>query len=136
MAITAVTDVPREPVGGAPLPAPPNFPVAWQGAGDEAHFWLFDRMHAPEPLTHADAAYYQGVYDHGITMAASYYGLPLRALTRRINTYLYLALTPEPIPPAEAEARAKRAEEALSAAMAGLADLWKHEFLPEIERYL
>jgi phosphohistidine swiveling domain-containing protein len=136
MAITTATDVLQEPVRLAPLPTPPNFPVAWQVAGDEANFWVFDRMHAPEPLTHADAAYYQGVYDHGITMAARHYGLPLRALTRRINTYLYLALAPEPVPPAEAEARAKRAEVALGAAMAGLADLWKGEFLPEIERYL
>lgn len=136
MATTTAADIPSEPAGAAPLPTPPNFPVRWPEAGDERYFWLFDRMHAPEPLTAADAAYYKGVYDHGITMAARHYGLPLRALTRQINTYHFLALVPEPLPPAEAEPRATGTVDALGAAMARLTELWNDEFLPEIERYL
>ena len=45
-------------------------------------------------MTLADGVAFQCAFDHGVTVAARAYGVPLRALTRRINTYLYLALVP------------------------------------------
>jgi pyruvate,water dikinase len=93
-------------------------------------------MHAPEPLTPVDWVSFQCAYDHGITAAARAYRMPLRAVTRRINTYLYLALPPLPVPPEEAADRAKQTEARIGAAMARLSGLWNDEFLPEIKRYL
>lgn len=138
MATTATTPPqaqPEPPVPGA-IPAPPNFPVTWKEPEDAGHFWLFDRMHAPEPLAPADALSFYYAYDHGITMAARAYGLPLRGATRRINTYLYLATVPLAVPAEEAEAQSREAKARLGAAMARLSEAWQGEYLPEIERYL
>ena len=134
---TAVTTPPTQGQSTpSQIPTPPNFPVAWKTPEDARYFWLFDRMHAPEPLALADATSFQCVYDHGITAAARAYGLPLRAATRRINTYLYLALVPLDVPPEEAEAQGKQAGERIAAAMARLDELWNGEYLPQIMRYL
>jgi pyruvate,water dikinase len=93
-------------------------------------------MHAPEPETPADGAYFECAYDHGITAAASAIQLPLRAITRRINTYSYLALAPLDIPPDEAARRTGLAEREITSAMECLAELWTGTHLPEIKRHL
>jgi pyruvate,water dikinase len=119
-----------------PIPTPPNFPGAWEDPQDASYFWLFDRMHAPEPLTPVDRVSFRCAYDRGITAAARAYRMPLRAVTRRVNTYHYLALVPLPVPPKEAADRAKQTEDRIGAAMARLGALWNGEYLPEIKRYL
>ncbi|MGH2355179.1 MAG: hypothetical protein ACRDJN_26510, partial [Chloroflexota bacterium] len=63
------TDAPAEQPPPSPVPAPPNFPVTWAQPDDARHFWMFDRMHAPEPATPADGVSFWCAYDHGITMA-------------------------------------------------------------------
>ena len=72
----------------------PTFPVHWEDPADARYSWTFERMHAPEPMTLADAVAFECAFDHGVSFAASFYGLPMRALTRRVNTYLYLAFAP------------------------------------------
>jgi len=89
-------------------------------------------MHAPEPMTLADALAFKCAFDHGVTAAARAYGVPLRALTRRINTYLYLALVPTDVRPAQHPNDGDR----LGAAIGRLGDLWDDEYLPEIKRHL
>src|SRR6266542_4500643 len=106
--MTATTTTPppqttEEDATVAQIPTPPNFPVTWKALEDARYFWMFDRMHVPEPMTPADGAYFHCAYEFGITAAARGYGLPLRALARRVNTYGYLALVPLELPPAEAE---------------------------------
>ena len=108
------------------------FPVTWDDPADASYFWMFERMHAPEPMTHADAVAFECAFDHGVTFAAEVYGVPMRALTRRVNSYLYLALVPTNLP----EARRKRGEDQLNSAIARLSDLWDGEYLPEIKRHL
>jgi phosphohistidine swiveling domain-containing protein len=110
----------------------PSFPVNWEDPADGRYSWMFDRLHAPEPMTLADGEAFQCAFDHGVTAAARAYGVPLRALTRRINTYLYLALVPTSVPAAQR----KSGEERLSVAMGRLGELWDDEYLPEIKRYL
>jgi phosphohistidine swiveling domain-containing protein len=110
----------------------PAFPVNWEDPADASYSWMFDRLHAPEPMTLADGVAFQCAFDHGVTAAARAYGVPMRALTRRINTYLYLALVPTSVSSAER----KRGEERLSVAMGRLSELWDNEYLPEIERHL
>lgn len=34
-----------------PIPAPDTFPVKWPDPAMEAHFWTWDQMHQPHPLT-------------------------------------------------------------------------------------
>src|SRR4051794_2705984 len=85
------------------------FPVTWEDPSDANYHWMFERMHAPEPMTLADAVTFQCAFDHGVTFAAQLYGVPLRAITRRVNTFLYLALVPTDAPGQHAEARLTQA---------------------------
>ena len=104
-----------------------TFPVTWDDPGDACFTWTFERMHAPEPMTPSDAVAFRCAFDHGASVAARVYGLPFRAATRRINTYLYLALVPTS-PPA--------APSSLETAIGCLDELWQGEYLPEIHRHL
>jgi phosphohistidine swiveling domain-containing protein len=109
-----------------------TFPVNWDDPADARYMWTLERMHAPEPMTLADALAFKCAFDHGVTAAARAYGVPLRALTRRINTYLYLALVPTNSRPAQHPNGTDR----LGAAIGRLGDLWDDEYLPEIKRHL
>ena len=109
-----------------------TFPVNWEDPADARYAWALERMHAPEPMTLADALAFKCAFDHGVTAAARAYGVPLRALTRRINTYLYLALVPTNWRAAQHPNGTAR----LGAAIGRLGDLWDDEYLPEIKRHL
>jgi phosphohistidine swiveling domain-containing protein len=109
-----------------------TFSVNWDDPADARYAWTLERMHAPEPMTLADALAFKCAFDHGLTAAARAYGVPLRALTRRINTYLYLALVPTNWRATQHRDDADR----LSAAIGRLGDLWDDEYLPEIKRHL
>ena len=82
-----------------------TFPVTWDDPAEASYTWTFERMHAPEPMTLGDAVAFHCAFDHGATAAARAYGVPFRALTRRVNTYLYLALVPTSWPAAHAPGR-------------------------------
>ncbi len=97
---------------------------------------MFDQMHAPEPETQADGVYYQCAYDHRISVAAEAISLPLRAITRRVNTYSYLAVVPLDLPAEQTAERFKVAEESLHTTMGHIAELWEREYLPEIQAHL
>jgi phosphohistidine swiveling domain-containing protein len=121
-----------EPTGRVASAATSTFPINWADPGDAAYTWTFERMHAPEPMTLADAVAFNCAFDHGATVAAREYGVPIRALTRRINTYLYLALVPTERPAVQAAADA----DPLEAAIGRLDELWDEVYLPEIKRHL
>jgi phosphohistidine swiveling domain-containing protein len=110
----------------------PSFPVKWEEPADASYSWMFDRLHAPEPMTLADGVAFTCAFDHGLTAAARAYGVPMRALTRRINTYLYLTLIPTSVPAAQR----KTGQERLSVAIGRINELWNGEYLPEIKRHL
>ena len=118
-----------------PIPTPPDFPVTWEQPGDARFFWTLDLMHCPAPLTPLTHALIRYMYQDAISTAAAELELPIRAMNRQINTYMYSAIYPS-MPPEEMAAQGKRAEERLGAAMARLGDLWQDEWLPEIEEHL
>jgi phosphohistidine swiveling domain-containing protein len=124
----------------APLPTPANFPVSWEQSEDVRLLWTHDRLHWPAPIMPIDGWSIFQAYQEGISSAAEFYGLPLRCRARRLNTYLYFALTPLPAPPAELEAKESPegtpAQEKLTVMMARLGDAWSGEFLPEIKAHL
>jgi len=109
-----------------------TFPSNWDDLADARYTWTLERMHAPEPMTLADALAFTCAFDHGVTAAARAYDVPLRALTRRINTYLYLALVPTSWPAAQHPDGVDR----LGAAIGRLGELWDDEYLPEIKTHL
>jgi phosphohistidine swiveling domain-containing protein len=109
-----------------------TFPVKWDEPADAHYAWTLEHMHAPEPMTLADALAFKCAFDHGVTAAARAYGVPLRALTRRINTHLYLALVPTNWPAAQHP----DGTDQLGAAIGRLGELWDGEYLPEIKRHI
>ena len=125
------------PTPGEQIPVPPGFPVVWEDPGDEQLFWTHDAMHFPDPLTMLDNdVLIHTLERHGFAGAAEFYEMPIRPHARRINTYHYRAFVPVTASPEEMEAIGKRSQERLETAMYQLNDLWKEEFLPEIEQYL
>lgn len=125
------------PTPGEQIPVPPGFPVVWEDPGDEQLFWTHDAMHFPDPLTMLDNdVLIHTLERHGFAGAAEFYEMPIRPHARRINTYHYRAFVPVTASPEEMEAIGKRSQERLETAMYHLNDLWKEEFLPEIEQYL
>jgi phosphohistidine swiveling domain-containing protein len=109
-----------------------TFPVTWDDPSQAGYTWTFERMHAPEPMTLGDAVAFHCAFDHGATAAARAYGVPFRALTRRVNTYLYLALVPTSWPAVHPPAGA----DPLEMAIGRLDKLWDDEYLPEIKHHL
>ena len=117
-----------------PIPAPPGFPVAWERPDDAKLSWAQDRMHCPDPLLPMERVFWDLVY-RGFNRAAEAYELPSRVRARAVNTYLYMALAPA-VPPEALEAQGQRAEARIEAAMGRLGELWRGEWLPEIQRHL
>jgi len=120
-----------EPVA---IAAPPNFPVAWESPDDERLSWTQDRMHNPDPLLPLERSFWNIVYA-GFNRAAEAYEMPTRIKARPVNTYYYIALKPA-VSPEEVEAQGKRADAQIDAAMARLGELWRGEWLPEIQSHL
>lgn len=118
----------------ARIPAPPDFPVAWEGPHDEHMLWVQDRMHNPDPVLPLEEGIWLFIYD-GFNRATEAYELPIRVSIRILNTYLYMAIAPS-VPLDQMEAQGKRAEEKLGAAMGQLGERWNGEWLPEIQSHL
>jgi phosphohistidine swiveling domain-containing protein len=125
-----MSEVHAAPTG--PIPAPPNFPVAWADPADERMFWMQDRMHWPDPLP---VLIFDFLPEEGFNAAFAHYDIPMRFQGRRVNTYLFNTMAPLPLSPEEAQAKAKSAEQKMGGAMARLAELWADEWLPEIKRH-
>jgi pyruvate,water dikinase len=109
--------------------------VTWEQPEDARLFWMYERVHCPRPLTPLSHDLVQFVYQNGIGAAAEDLEFPIRARSRAINTYVYMAIYPV-TPPEEMEAQGKRAEAKLGASMARVADLWRDEWFPEIRRHV
>ncbi|HEX5502796.1 MAG TPA: PEP-utilizing enzyme [Thermomicrobiales bacterium] len=118
-----------------PIPTPPEFPVAWEEAGDEQGFWTTDALHFPTPLAPLTDSFIRALY---LASNAGFarLDLPLRMVARRINTYHYLGIVPLPLPPEEVEAMGRRAQEKIGALMGQLLERWQNDWLPAIEREL
>jgi len=74
--------------------------------------------------------------EEGFGAASARYDIPLRRLTRRINTYHYESMAPAPLSPEEAEALGRRSEEKIGAVMGALGETWRREWLPAIKQRL
>ena len=111
-----------------------NFPVTWESPADESLFWRLNRMHTPEPLTPMDELFWGYVWQ-GVSTVAQIYDIPVRARTRRTNTYLYFTILP--VPPEDGiEVQRKRSDAKLREVFARIGDLWKLDLFPEVKQYL
>jgi pyruvate,water dikinase len=118
-----------------PIPPPPNFPVTWDSPDYAQMFWQQERMHFPEPMTPLETDIWKLSFK-GFNAGLAGYEMPVSGRWQTINTYLYQAIVPVSGSPEELEARGKRAQENLGAAMGGLAERWHGQWLPEIKGHL
>jgi len=92
-------------------------------------------MHFPDQIIHLESELWRIAFRSGFNSANEAYEIPIRAHTQHINTYLYDSMEPT-APHEEMEAKGKRAEENVRAAMPRLEERWKGEWLPEIKEHL
>lgn len=88
----------QTPTAGQPIPTPPDFPVVWDDPSDARQAWTFDPVHFSEPiapLPHAVVAAFLVGGNAGFERA----GLPVQLRVHRLNTYLYIAISPKSAPP-------------------------------------
>lgn len=118
-----------------PLPIPTDFPLAWETPDQAQAFWTHERMHWPGQIPRLEEMVLEAV-DHAFNTAAMTYEMPIRFSTKRFNSYVYQAIIPLLLPPAELEAMGGRAEAKLQQAVAQLGERWSQEWLPEIQQML
>ena len=118
------------------VPAPPEFPVAWEQHGDVERFWERELMHVPQQATVLDDELMQLWIAEGFNAGCEAYDMPVRNAYRRINTYEYQSIAPVSHDPAELEELGRRCQEKLGAVFGRQIELWEAERLPEVKRYL
>ncbi|MBV9547660.1 MAG: hypothetical protein JOY61_25080 [Chloroflexi bacterium] len=116
-------------------PVASSFPVRWEHPDDAEHVWIQDRMHAPDPITPLEQVLTELVYA-GMSATAERYEVPVRIKCRRINTFLYWAVVPSVVPPAEIEAQLERSNAKFRAVFARIGDIWREELLPEVQDHI
>jgi hypothetical protein len=115
-------------------PREPAFPVTWDDPADELSFWTHNPQFYPDPVTPMTWSVLAAIFS-GWDRAMAGYGLPFRAIIRRINTYLY-GLAGSSVPATEPAAEEPDAEEKVQAAITRLRELWRDDLLPEIRAHL
>ncbi|HMM43041.1 MAG TPA: PEP-utilizing enzyme [Thermomicrobiales bacterium] len=115
------------------IPLPPGLVPAWETPEDEDVCWRRDPMHSPGPITMMDADANRATHEGGFSVAAQRLGLPVRAMSRRFWTHLYVSHAPPPLPPFELEAMGRRAEEDMPRHVANLWARWETEWLPVVQ---
>ena len=125
-------DAPPEPI---PISVPPDFPVTWDHPDEERVPWELDPMHFPEALPVLEGQIWCCVSDEGMNPAFEEYEMPIRAMNKVINGYIYSAMVPA-VAPEEMEAQGERSQEQVGMRLARLEESWNEEWLPEIKEHL
>jgi phosphohistidine swiveling domain-containing protein len=112
------------------IPLPPDFPVEWQSPEERMLLWEWDHSHFANQFSPlgGDLVPYAAP---GFTAGLRACGLPLKAvLFRRINTYLYQAMVPDP---ELVEGTAERVQATVRERGFTIYRRWLAEYLPEVE---
>ena len=142
---------------GHPIPAPPDFPIAWHDPRDVKLTWMTFPGYktAIPPLIHTVISAFLVGGNAGFEKA----GLPFEVRVARINTYAYMGMAPKAAPP-EAVMKAigfisrtasvvfkammsrmsagmsKQQEAALNPIVERFESYWYDEILPEIKQHI
>ena len=118
-----------------PIPTPPDFPIEWPDPDLAALPWMQDRQHAPLPITPMTGWFQEHLFAGGFNAAAESYEAPIRAASRRINSYYFVSFHPA-VPPEQMQAQEERAAALVQPAVATLDEDWEQTYLPEIQEHL
>ena len=109
--------------------------MTWEDPDDTRLPWQFDSVHFPAPCQCLEAELWMAAFNIGWNGANEVFGVPVRAKAGHVNTYLYQAIFPVVEPEDMGEAMGK-AEETLNGYVDRLDEVWKGEWLPEIQAHL
>ena len=113
-----------------------GFPIAWEEEADSRATWVFDEVHNREPMTPLDFDVLLSSRVHGQNYANLHYGLAVRSVPARFNSYVYLNVIFDGTSPAEVESSLATAEVKVREAAAQLDHLWASSWLPEAQEHL
>jgi phosphohistidine swiveling domain-containing protein len=154
------TTMSEHPEPGKPIPAPPDFPVAWEKPGDARLYWERSLSHYPDSMPPLEFELGVKTFNvHGLDHAAEAYDFPIRFDGRRINGYVYQAIIPVGAPPEAVikvmnqlgrvvpglvdsiqnkavGAQTRRYLAKMEPVIARIGDYWNNELLPEVREHL
>jgi pyruvate,water dikinase len=116
-----------------PIPIPESFPFEWPDPGLEAHFWTWDQVHQPHPVTPLTATYESPAMSEGSSRGFQALAMPMNFASTQINGYIYSSMQllepatsfPPPWwPNVEAEFMRR---------LPVLTQTWENEYLPEVQ---
>ncbi len=105
-----------------------DFPIP----ADLPHFWQWDKLHFPRPLTPLTEEIFMPAAGEGFCTAMEEYACPFAFQTLVINHFGYSALTPVDAGSETPEERLARHQEILSQLLPRMGELWEQEWLPSI----
>jgi len=116
-----------------PLPIPASFPFEWPDPGLESHFWTWDQVHQPHPVTPLTATFESPAMSEGSSRGFQALAMPLNLVSMTINGYIFSSMQmlqeatsfPPPWwPDVEAEFMRR---------LPVLTPTWEQEYLPEVQ---
>lgn len=108
-----------------------EFPIPSELVGN--HFWLWDRLHCPRPLTPLEHELLTRSTGAGFTRAITELGSTLTAASLPVNYYHYLSGIPlEDLGGEAPDARRERYARNVAELMATVGERWEKEWLPSI----
>ncbi|HWG83965.1 MAG TPA: hypothetical protein VNT60_00680, partial [Deinococcales bacterium] len=121
-----------QPATGQPIALPEDFRIDF-APGEELLHWTRDRMHFPKPVS---PMMHSLVPTEGINGAFRHFGVPLRSLSARFNTYHYRASAPIARSPEEGAAAGAAAGQAINAAALTIGSVWQEQYLPRVLEHI
>ncbi|MFQ5610505.1 MAG: PEP-utilizing enzyme [Anaerolineae bacterium] len=110
-----------------------DFPVTWEGEAEKQHFWFYDDLHIPNPVS---PMYFDVGGWWGPTCEYLYrrFGAPFGKewLAKKVNGYVYTAVMPRD--PEEAGKISPYYGMVMSTYATNFLDWWNDRYLPEIKR--
>ncbi|HEU4760080.1 MAG TPA: PEP-utilizing enzyme [Dehalococcoidia bacterium] len=120
------------PVSG-PIPAPADFPVAWEEPDHAELLWFWDQMHHPQPTTPITFAIDGPAFTAGIGKAAEALFMPIKTFRAGcFNNYWYFANEPCALSAAETAEREQRMEAEMVQRAPRVLQDWENVYLPEV----
>ena len=117
-----------------PFPVSPDFIVDWPNPEDSRKPWMYDRMHAPEPITPMTGWISANPWTEGTARGFKNAGQPMTLMCDRFNTYYFNAAI-STVPPEGMEEAGAHAEATLKALLPTFHERWENEWLPRVKAH-
>jgi len=117
-----------------PFPISPDFAVDWPNPEDSHKPWMFDMMHAPEPITPMTGWISANPWTEGTARGFKNAGQPITLMCDRFNTYYFNAAVPT-VPPEGMEEAGAHAEATLKSLLPVFHEKWESEWLPRVKAH-